>query len=580
MSTIGLIDLKMRADSGPFGKDIGKANKALDTLGKKTEETKSKFSNFAAGMSTAAGALTAVGAALGIAAAASSLKDLAADGMQSVVSTTRLADRLGVTTEALIGLQHAASQSLGKDQVEAFGDALSDMQEKIGDVTLEGGGAKDILKVLGLDAAQLASQDAVTNFGQISDAISKVQSKAEKLHIADTLFGGQGQALLPLLEQGSAGLAEFAKEAENLGLNFSRVDAAKVEMAQAALARVGDVIQGIGQQIAIGLSPYIESAAIAFENLGIQGVDIAEYIVSGMELIGQGVGIVLDIVHTLQLGWDAMGAAASSVVAGVISVIADMADTLEDFLNMIPGVSVEFGNTLRDMAKDSQAFADQDWEEFNKKLAAPPPSEGINKFFQDIKNNANTVAKEIAESKKPIEQMGQSMLGVGLKVKELEDKLKEQLATFGQDGNEVEIFKLKDLGAAEEDLKRLSKMANDLKGKSIIEANMTPLEQYQKELAELEQLKASGSIDDKTFNRAKDKLGKDLGTNDLKFAGAVELGSNEARQAVLRHQGLGRDPNAGTEKNTATIAAEAKKQTEHLKKIAQKEQIDEVVNFV
>lgn len=741
MATIGLINLLMRANSAPFTKDIKKASDSIGGMKKEAASAESSFGSFSAGLKGMGAALAGVGAALGAAAIAASLKSFVQESMSSVVATARLSDRLGVATEDLIGLQHAASQSLGADQVEAFTDALSDMQEKIGDVTLEEGGAKDILKILGLDAAKLKTQDAVTNFKQIADAISKVKSKAEKLHIADTLFGGQGQKLLPLLEQGSAGIERFAAEAQNLGLNFSRVDAAKVEQANAAMGRLGAVIQGTGQQLAIGLAPYIEAAANALTNMGAQGIDVAGYVDSAMGMMSSSIGVVADVIHTVGLGWEALEAVAATAVSSMMSGVASLGDGVQtvtkvvtDFdlswqllgatgatvgegflmvlatlgdglevvinyvpylkevvaslgigwtamggaaaqafattlstlatvgegvewlLNQIPGVEVSFGTALQDMAKQAQEFADTSfaevndalnkpidtsgvddffqglrdtadnasqfsedswnefnssleatpnnqaiegffneveagaagaaeyadtkWAEFNDSLMAAPPSEGINNFFDEIKSGAAEAAQEIADSKKPIDELGDSFTAAAMKVGELEAKLKEQLATYGKSSAEVEIYKLKQLGASDEQLAAAKKLSDQLKAKSVIESNMTPIEKYKKEIGELRELLSSGAIDKATFDRASQKLGKDSGMSELKFAAATELGSNEARSAILRHQGIGsRDPNLGVEKNTNVIASESKKQTSILNQVAKQLAANEAFSF-
>lgn len=581
MSTIGLIDLKMRANSGPFTKDIKKASDSIGGLKNQAASTGSSFSSFTAGLLKMGPAVAAVGAAIGAAAIANGLKNFISSSLESVDATSKMATRLGVTTEALIGLQHAANLSLDDSGAKQFGETLSQMQQAIGDVSMDDEGkAKDILKILGLDAVKMRSQDAIQNFGEIADAISKLDSKAEKLNIAKKLFGGSGQALLPLLEGGAAGLKEFAADADNLGLSFSNIDGVKVEMANDAISRMGAVITGVGQQIAIELAPYIAAAADSLTNMGVQGINVSGWITSAMELVGSGIGIVLDIVHTFGLAWDSLGAMASSAVAGIISVISNLADGLEYVLNLIPGVHVEFGSMLSDMADDASKFASKDWDDFHKKLAAPPPSEGIKQFFDGIRGGADKIAAEMVAAQKPVKDLGDSFTAAALKVGELEDKLKEQIATFGKSSAEVEIHKLKQLGATDEQLAAVKKLSDQLKAKNVIEQNMTPLERYRKEIGELQDLLKTGAIDKNTFDRAAFKTAKDSGLHELKFAGAVDIKSDEARQAVLRHQGLGRNPNLGVEKNTATIAQESKKQTAALQKLVNKDVQDEVVNFV
>lgn len=582
MATIGLINLLMRANSDPFTKDLKKAGDSVSSFKKEAGSAGGTLASFSGGLKMAAGALTAVGAALGVAAAAKGLKDFVSSSLDSVDATSKMATRLGTTTEALIGLQHAANLNLDDAGAQQFGETLSQMQQAIGDVSLDDEGkAKDVLKILGLDAQTLKNQDPVQNFNQIADAISKIDSKAEKLNIAKKLFGGSGQALLPMLESGSAGLKELADDADNLGLSFSNVDGAKVEMANDAMSRAGAVITGIGQQLAIGLAPYIKAAADALADFGAQGIDVAGYVETGMDIIGTSVGTVADVFQILQLAISQISAVFFEVVADVLGGIADMADGIEHLINLIPGVEVEFGDGLRQMADDAMEFADTNWEEFQKAMAVPPPSEAIDAFFENIQTSADKMAQEMADAAKPVKSLGDSFTGAALKVGELEEKLREQIATFGKSSAEVEIYKLKVMGATDEQLAGVKKLSDQLKAKQIIESNMTPLEKYRKELGELQELVKNGSIDQTTFSRAKAKLGKETGVTEVKFASAVKFGSDEARQTVLRHQGLGnQDPQKAVEKNTAAIAKDSSKQTDLLAKIVAAVQTDvQAFNF-
>src|SRR6185369_16747709 len=99
---------------------------------------------------------------------------------------------------------------------------------------------------------------------KISDGLKGLNSPAARTAAAIDIFGKSGAQLLPMLQDGSKVIAELADEAKNLGISFSRVDAAKVEAANDALTRVGEVFQGVWNTMAIQLAPIIEAIAVKF----------------------------------------------------------------------------------------------------------------------------------------------------------------------------------------------------------------------------------------------------------------------------------------------------------------------------
>jgi hypothetical protein len=171
---------------------------------------------------------------------------------------------------------------------------------------------------------------------------------------------------------------------------------------------------------------------------------------------------------------------------------------------------------------------------------------------------------------------------VGEDVDKLNKSLKEQIATFGMAEEEAQLYKLAVAGATPEMLaqarallmqskaqKDAKKLADDRKkaeedirkemeseAKSIINATRTPAEKMQAEAAKLDKLHGAGLLDDETYNRGRRKIDKDAGlTGETKFAGALELGSKEARSALLRASGSGGD-NKLTDINESQLATQ------------------------
>jgi hypothetical protein len=167
----------------------------------------------------------------------------------------RLADTLGLTTEELTGFQYAASRSGAS--ADALERGLRGMERKLGGVELAGEDATGTLDRFGLKSQELAQLPTGKVIGILADKYRELGTPAEKAAFAVAAFGKSGQELQPFLEKGSAGLAALSKEAELLGLSFSKTDALKVAAASGAMAKIQSSIEGFKRQLVIELAPIV-----------------------------------------------------------------------------------------------------------------------------------------------------------------------------------------------------------------------------------------------------------------------------------------------------------------------------------
>ncbi|MCW8934244.1 MAG: hypothetical protein OQK98_05925 [Gammaproteobacteria bacterium] len=190
---------------------------------------------------------------------------LVKSSLQTVDALAKTSDKLGITTEKLAALRHAAEQTgVSSNTLDM---ALQRMTRRIAEAARGTGEAKDALKELGLDARALANSSPDKAFSAIAESMTDVENQSDKVRLAFKLFDSEGVNLVNTLDLGKEGLNAAALEAEQFGIAINRVDAAKIERANNALLKVKASSKGIGQQIAVGLSPHIESAADAFLNM-------------------------------------------------------------------------------------------------------------------------------------------------------------------------------------------------------------------------------------------------------------------------------------------------------------------------
>lgn len=306
--------------------------------------------------------------------------------MENIDVTAKLSDRLGMTTENLVALQHAA-QITGMES-ETMNKAMETFVRRMGEVRMGVGQARYSLEALGLSANDLAAATPTDALKTIADRIGDLKTAADKAAAAYYLFGRQGTQMLTLFEQGSEGIEQFQKEAEKLGLTFSRLDAAQIWAANDALTRARAVMTGLFRQATIQLAPYIEVLADKFVDVATAGEGLGANVTTVFETMSLA---AIKFGDTIQM----VGVRHKQLNAIVLEGIAKYFEVLEkiDFLPAFKGMEYlfkreygvgfgEFGAALRESAEEwKDELADLERETEGRAAA-------IEKFFDDLRNKA------------------------------------------------------------------------------------------------------------------------------------------------------------------------------------------------
>ena len=212
--------------------------------------------------------------------------------LKAVDSTAKFADLIGISTEALTGLEFAARKS--GVQTNAFRMGLQRMTRRIAEAAQGTGEAKDAIRELGLDAKALAKAGPEAAFSQIADAMQRVDDASARVRLGFKLFDSEGVALVNTLKGGSAQLDVWAAQADALGVSFSRVDAARVEAANDAMLDLAAAGKALSIAFAISVAPTLAKSASAMVEL-IEDITIA--IRELRRLAGLGDGIARSVAN-------------------------------------------------------------------------------------------------------------------------------------------------------------------------------------------------------------------------------------------------------------------------------------------
>lgn len=141
-----------------------------------------------------------------------------------------------------------------------------------------------VLKDIGVNALDANGQLRPTGdlLGDLADKFSVMPDSGAKTAMAMDLFGKSGMAMLPFLNQGSAGIQELATEADKLGLTLSGDNVAKIHEFTLAHRKMDEAIAGVKLQIGLALMPVLTKFADWFTEHQPQ---IREFVKEGIEKI-------------------------------------------------------------------------------------------------------------------------------------------------------------------------------------------------------------------------------------------------------------------------------------------------------
>ncbi len=171
----------------------------------------------------------------------------------------KMSKRTGVSVEALSELRFVASQT--GTEFGSLENAFRKMQRSIYDAGRGLSTQVDALADLGLAFKDLDGLAPEEQFKLLADRINEIADPTTKAAIAMSLFGRTGTNLLPMFEQGAAGIDALQRKARELGLTLSKEDAAAAEEFTDKMDAMGKVIKMAVFRIGAALAPALEKAA-------------------------------------------------------------------------------------------------------------------------------------------------------------------------------------------------------------------------------------------------------------------------------------------------------------------------------
>lgn len=127
------------------------------------------------------------------------------------------AQKVGVSVEFLTGVGTAAADA--GSSVQGLGDAMKFLNNNAADAAAGNKTVRQAFADLGVSFADSSGKlrDGEAIFFDLADAMANIEDPARRTQAAMNLMGRGGTDLIPLMQQGSAGIREFAATIEGLG---------------------------------------------------------------------------------------------------------------------------------------------------------------------------------------------------------------------------------------------------------------------------------------------------------------------------------------------------------------------------
>lgn len=243
---IGALAVRIGADATDLVREFGRAGKASDKLDSDLVRMKRSLLEVGAALGVAGGAVFALTAKL-------------ADQADEAGKT---AQKVGMAVEAYSSLAYAAR--IANVSQEQLTGGLKQLQKFMVENRVEGVSVEEQLL-------------------RIADSFAQAGTEEMKAAVAMKYFGKSGADLIPLLNEGRAGIEALRKEAERLGVVITQQDVEAAEKFNDSLTRMKAMSEGVARDIGGPLVKALGDSAEAFLKARTEGESFFESVKRGIQ---------------------------------------------------------------------------------------------------------------------------------------------------------------------------------------------------------------------------------------------------------------------------------------------------------
>jgi hypothetical protein len=232
--------------------------------------------------------------------AAAGLIALTKAAIDNADALDNMSQRLGVSVEALSRLQYAAK--LSDTSIESLQTGFRTLANNM--VAGADAFAQLGISLQNTDGTMRSSVDV---FSDVADRFASMENGALKSSIAVDLFGRSGLDLIPMLNAGSAGLAEFARQSDAVGNTLTTNTATAAAQFNDTIDRINLTLGGVVNKIMAAALPALQRLAdkiaspefaAAAANFGVAIVDQLSAIIDWLGKVEERWAQFVDFINT------------------------------------------------------------------------------------------------------------------------------------------------------------------------------------------------------------------------------------------------------------------------------------------
>lgn len=163
--------------------------------------------------------------------------------------------KIGITSQALQELRYAGERS--GISTQKLDSSMERFVKRLGEARQGSGAAAKAYEQLGLDANQLAQLTPTQALAEVADAMGNVENHTDRVALMAKFFGREGVAMINMLNGGSEGLNQFARDARNVGYVLGNQAPGHAEEFKDALLDAQSSLQGMKNTIGAELMPAV-----------------------------------------------------------------------------------------------------------------------------------------------------------------------------------------------------------------------------------------------------------------------------------------------------------------------------------
>ncbi len=229
-----------------------------------SDQTRAAFTSMTSSLASAGTALTGfLGQAQGFASqlVTGKLLEWGKASVEAADNVHKLSQRTGVAVETLSGYQYAAKiAGVSGDDLEKGFKKLNGEIENAARGNVQ---ASAEFAALGISVRDSSgkTKDAGVVMNELADKFADMPDGAQKAAMAVNFFGKSGDRMIPMLNEGSAGLKKLTDEAARFGVVISAKTAKQAEEFSDQVTKIGFVSEGLKMSFTSAALPIMKSFA-------------------------------------------------------------------------------------------------------------------------------------------------------------------------------------------------------------------------------------------------------------------------------------------------------------------------------